>query len=91
MRFKIARSFTYRSLEKPSLVSLILNSGRAQLIFTALDEDSGGKYPIDDDWNSSSENESCNLGYGSDWDTDDEVEEANMTDDMFKILEGDWS
>ncbi|KAF2843989.1 hypothetical protein T440DRAFT_473748 [Plenodomus tracheiphilus IPT5] len=24
------------------------------------------------------------------WDTDDEVEEANATDDMFKILEGDW-
>jgi hypothetical protein len=24
------------------------------------------------------------------WDTDDEVEEANAADDMFKIIEGDW-
>lgn len=27
---------------------------------------------------------------GYDWDTDDEVEEANAADDMIKIIEGDW-
>jgi hypothetical protein len=27
---------------------------------------------------------------GDDWDTDDEVEEANAADDWLKIIEGDW-
>ncbi|RYP07906.1 hypothetical protein DL765_008976 [Monosporascus sp. GIB2] len=30
------------------------------------------------------------LDEGHDWDTDDEVEEANAADDMIKIIEGDW-
>jgi len=25
-----------------------------------------------------------------DYDTDDEVEEANVADDMIKVIEGDW-
>jgi hypothetical protein len=42
---------------------------------------------FNEEWTSSSE-EQLWSGQG---DTDDEVEEANATDDMFKVLEGDWS
>ncbi|TKA65399.1 hypothetical protein B0A55_11809 [Friedmanniomyces simplex] len=41
------------------------------------------------------ENETCQANYGYDfasagWDTDDEAEESNRSDDMIKQLEGDW-
>ena len=38
-----------------------------------------------------SENSDEGLDYDkNDWDTDDEVEEANANDDMMKMIEGDW-
>ncbi|KAJ5960907.1 uncharacterized protein N7479_008057 [Penicillium vulpinum] len=44
-----------------------------------------------EEWTSSSDEQLGNLKSGSDWgDNDDEAKEANATDDMFKILEGDW-
>ncbi|CAG8428025.1 unnamed protein product [Penicillium salamii] len=35
-------------------------------------------------WSFSSEEENWHINYESDWDTDDEVEESNITDDAFK-------
>ncbi|KAJ6118006.1 hypothetical protein N7523_005757 [Penicillium sp. IBT 18751x] len=56
------------------------------------DVHSDGEDFNNEEWTSSSEEQLGNLKTWSDWgDTDDEAEEANATDDMFKILEGDWS
>lgn len=59
------------------------------LILAALDEYTERENLSGDDWSSGSERESWYEG--SDWNPDDEAEEANATDDIFKILEGDWS
>jgi hypothetical protein len=52
---------------------------------------------IEDDYYSEDEFEmsdnSCAEGFyyeGDDWNTDDEVEEANANDDITKMIEGDW-
>ncbi|KAJ5557921.1 hypothetical protein N7513_003507 [Penicillium frequentans] len=73
---------TYEDDEKLDLSEL-------GIALPALDEHTEGEYSSDDGRSSFSERKSWHEG--SDWDTDDEVEEANATDDMFKMLEGDWS
>ncbi|KAK2797613.1 hypothetical protein FQN50_009126 [Emmonsiellopsis sp. PD_5] len=63
---------------------------RARLTGLAVDDPSD---PDDffNEWDTSSEELSWQFEDEFDQsDTDDEVEEANATDDMFKILEGDW-
>lgn len=53
---------------------------------------------MDNCYNTKSDDDSDNHGEGlpcywetdSSWDNDDEVEEANRSDDIIKIIEGDW-
>lgn len=54
----------------------------------SFESDSPGPYT---DWDTSSEeHEVYFLDEYDSYDSYDEVEEANATDDMFKVLEGDW-
>ena len=44
------------------------------------------------DWNSSDEEGGYDQAFdGFDHDTDDDVEEQNMNDDLIKMIEGDWN
>jgi len=53
---------------------------------------SGGHSCVSKDefWMSDDSPEEASYDGKDDWDTDDDVEEANAADDMIKMIEGDW-
>ncbi|CAI7580335.1 unnamed protein product [Penicillium glandicola] len=63
---------------------------RNELSGSDLDHSSKSDSFSNENWNSSSEEESWQIEDGINWDTDDEAEESNAIDDAYKILEGDW-